>query len=294
MREGGRSLLLLLRGWCGPPRLESQGKKREHIYVKQKLTVPFSLSSFLHQADAARAAARAARSSALRPILSETVAPSFRSTVTANETEVPPPPGWINPRADALALLDIITSSRLNALLIAVPLGILTYVAGWGAVPSFAINFLALIPLALLLGQITEDLAERFGDTIGGLINATFGNVVEMILTLAALKQGLYSVVSASLVGSILSNLLLVLGFCYLVGGLRFPEQRFSTLANKVCVCCVLCVGGGRWFPQARFSNDPLFSHTPSASSAGLLLPPLHGLHRPARPYCRLPDVPAW
>ena len=195
---------------------------------------------FPSQADVARAAARAARSSALRPILSEMAAPSFRSTATAADTETPPP-GWINPRADALALLDILTSSRLNALLTAVPLGVASHVAGWGVVPSFAINLVALVPLALVLGQITEDLAERFGDTIGGLINATFGNVVEMILTLAALKQGLYSVVSASLVGSILSNLLLVLGFCYLVGGLRYPEQRFSTLANKVCVLCV-CV----------------------------------------------------
>lgn len=76
----------------------------------------------------------------------------------------------------------------------------------------FILNFLALIPLALLLGDVTEDLAVRFGDTVGGLLNATFGNVVEMILSIAALRQGLYTVVSASLLGSILSNLLLVLG----------------------------------------------------------------------------------
>jgi Ca2+:H+ antiporter len=73
-------------------------------------------------------------------------------------------------------------------------------------------NFLALIPLALVLGDVTEDLAVRFGDTVGGLINATFGNVVEMILSVAALLRGLYTVVAASLLGSILSNLLLVLG----------------------------------------------------------------------------------
>lgn len=127
----------------------------------------------------------------------------------------------------------MLTSSRLNAFLAFVPLGLLAHALGWSAVATFSINFLALIPLALVLGQLTEDLAERFGDTVGGLINATFGNVVEMILTLAALNKGLYDVVSMSLVGSILSNLLLVLGFCYLVGGVRYPEQRFSTLANK-------------------------------------------------------------
>ena len=73
-------------------------------------------------------------------------------------------------------------------------------------------NFIALIPLALVLGEVTEDLATRFGDVIGGLLNATFGNVVELILSVAALTKGLYTVVAMSLIGSILSNLLLVLG----------------------------------------------------------------------------------
>lgn len=76
----------------------------------------------------------------------------------------------------------------------------------------FLQNIIGLIPLALILGEITEDLAVRFGPTIGGLLNATFGNVVELILSIVALTKGLYTVVAASLVGSILSNLLLVLG----------------------------------------------------------------------------------
>lgn len=73
-------------------------------------------------------------------------------------------------------------------------------------------NFVALVPLALVLGEVTEDLAVRFGDTVGGLLNATFGNVVELVLSLAALSKGLFLVVAMSLIGSILSNLLLVLG----------------------------------------------------------------------------------
>ena len=77
---------------------------------------------------------------------------------------------------------------------------------------SGAQNFVALIPLALVLGEITEDLAIRFGDVIGGLLNATFGNVVELILSIAALTKGLYTVVAMSLIGSVLSNLLLVMG----------------------------------------------------------------------------------
>ena len=71
---------------------------------------------------------------------------------------------------------------------------------------------MALVPLALVLGEVTEDLAVRFGDTVGGLLNATFGNVVELVLSLAALSKGLFLVVAMSLIGSILSNLLLVLG----------------------------------------------------------------------------------
>ena len=73
-------------------------------------------------------------------------------------------------------------------------------------------NFFSLVPLALILGEVTEDLAMRFGDTAGGLLNATFGNVTELILSIAALTKGLNIVVAMSLIGSVLSNMLLVLG----------------------------------------------------------------------------------
>lgn len=100
----------------------------------------------------------------------------------------------------------------MNILLVMAPLGIMAHFLNWGPVAVFILNFAALVPLALLLGEVTEDLAVRFGPTIGGLLNATFGNVVELILSIAALTKGLYVVIAASLVGSILSNLLLVLG----------------------------------------------------------------------------------
>lgn len=160
----------------------------------------------------------------------------------------------------------------------------LAEVLGWGAVASFSLNFVALIPLALVLGQITEDLAERFGDTIGGLINATFGNVVEMILTLAALKQDLFGVVSASLVGSILSNLLLVLGFCYLVGGLRFPEQRFSTLANKAYCSLLFMACIALLVPTAaslmyRHGELPPAALLPVSRATAVILTAMYGLY---------------
>ena len=98
---------------------------------------------------------------------------------------------------------------------------------------SFSSTSHLLPPFPLSFSRTTKKNSPNQGDTIGGLINATFGNVVEMILTVSALRRGLYQVVSLSLVGSILSNMLMVLGFCYLVGGLIYAEQRFSTLANK-------------------------------------------------------------
>jgi hypothetical protein len=143
-------------------------------------------------------------------------------------------PGMWAPRSDIYCLSHMIWASVINVLLIAIPIGIFSGMTGASPILIFWSNFLALLPLALILGEITEDLAVRFGDTIGGLLNASFGNVVEMILGLAALSRGLYKVVAASLIGSILSNLLLVLGCCFLFGGFKHRQQIFNTLANKV------------------------------------------------------------
>jgi len=91
----------------------------------------------------------------------------------------------------------------------------------------------AIIPLAGWLGYATEELASRCGEGIGGLLNATFGNAAELIIALAALHQGLYEVVKASIVGSILGNLLLVMGAAMMVGGLKFAAQRFNATAAR-------------------------------------------------------------
>lgn len=135
---------------------------------------------------------------------------------------------------DIRYLARMIWASYLNVLLLGVPLGITAGALNLSPILVFSANFLALIPLALILGEITEDLALRFGDSIGGLLNATFGNVVEMIIGMAALSQGLYQVVAASLIGSILSNLLLVLGCCFFFGGFKHKNQEFNPEANKV------------------------------------------------------------
>jgi len=98
----------------------------------------------------------------------------------------------------------------------------------------FIVAALGIIPTAALMGLATEELAARSGPGIGGLLNVTFGNAPELIIALFALNEGLQEVVKASLVGSILGNILLVLGGAMLVGGLRRDRQRFDRTAAQV------------------------------------------------------------
>jgi Ca2+:H+ antiporter len=97
----------------------------------------------------------------------------------------------------------------------------------------FAASSLAILPLAAWMGWATEQLAERMGEGIGGLLNATFGNAAELIIALAALHAGLPDVVKASIAGSIIGNILLVLGAAMLAGGLRHPEQHFNPIGAR-------------------------------------------------------------
>jgi Ca2+:H+ antiporter len=130
-------------------------------------------------------------------------------------------------------------------LLLAVPATFL--VEGLHAPPLavFICAALGLIPLAGLIGQATEVLAERLGHGIGGLLNATFGNAAEIIIGLAALSAGLPEVVRASLAGSIIGNVLLVLGCSMLFGGWRHRQQAFApSLAGQYAVMLILSVIG--------------------------------------------------
>jgi Ca2+:H+ antiporter len=116
-----------------------------------------------------------------------------------------------------------------NWLLSIVPVAIaLEYVAPQRHLLVFVAAALAILPLAGWMGRATEQLAERSGEGVGGLLNATFGNAAELIIALAALRAGLHDVVKASIAGSIVGNILLVLGAAMLAGGLRHPEQHFN------------------------------------------------------------------
>jgi Ca2+:H+ antiporter len=96
------------------------------------------------------------------------------------------------------------------------------------ALPVFIVACLGVLPLASFMGEATEHLAHRTGPTIGGLLNATFGNAAELIISIVALEAGLVKLVKASITGSILGNLLLILGLAIVAGGLRRSELRFN------------------------------------------------------------------
>ncbi len=112
-------------------------------------------------------------------------------------------------------------------LLLAIPLSVYFKFSG-NEIAMFFTACLSIVPLAGIMGEATENLACYLGEKAGGLLNATFGNATELLITIFALQAGLFNVVKASIAGSILGNILLVLGLSIFVGGLKNGEQRFD------------------------------------------------------------------
>ncbi|UTE72367.1 calcium/proton exchanger [Rossellomorea marisflavi] len=111
---------------------------------------------------------------------------------------------------------------------IGVPVSVAGSLLHWSSVLMFVIYCLTIISLAAFMGRATESLAVVSGPRIGGLLNATFGNAVELIISIFALKAGLIGVVLASLTGSVLGNLLLVAGLSFFIGGVKYKRQKFN------------------------------------------------------------------
>lgn len=132
---------------------------------------------------------------------------------------------------------SIILSSYINILLVFVPVGIAAKAANLSPGIIFGMNAVAIVPLAGLLSHATESVAKRMGDTVGALMNVTFGNAVELIIFIIALSKNEIRIVQASLLGSILANLLLILGMCFLIGGLRFREQIYNSTVTQMSAC---------------------------------------------------------
>jgi len=115
-----------------------------------------------------------------------------------------------------------------TVLLIFVPISIIAALLGWDQRLLFFTSALGIVPLAWILGKATEELTAHTSSRVGGLLNATLGNAAELIITIFAIREGLLELVLASITGSIIGNILLVLGLSLLLGGLRNGVQRFN------------------------------------------------------------------
>lgn len=156
----------------------------------------------------------------------------------------------------ASQLRATIFNSWINVLFIAAPVGIGLYAADVNPVAIFVVNFIAIIPLAAMLSFATEEIALRTGETIGGLLNATFGNAVELIVAIIALVKKEVVIVQTSLIGSMLSNLLLVMGMCFFFGGINRMEQHFNVTVAQTAASILAIAVAALIIPTAFSWSD--------------------------------------
>jgi len=142
-------------------------------------------------------------------------------------------------------------SRFLSSLLIFIPLGFLTHLQGCAGWLVFATNFFAVLPMAWLIGKATEDLAAHTGEILGGLLNATFGNIVEMLLCISGIRQNEIMLIQCTLIGSILSNMLLVMGTAFIVGGFSHHVLYFTEVSSNLQASLMLLSVLGVALPTA-------------------------------------------
>jgi Ca2+:H+ antiporter len=162
-------------------------------------------------------------------------------------------------------------------LLACAPLALGADLADAGAVPVFVLAALAVVPLAAFIGDSTGHLARHLGPSAGALVNATFGNLAEMIIAVFAVRAGLLEVVKASLTGSILGNLLFVGGLSMLVGGWRRDAQRFNRLSSEATAGQMVVATAAFLLPALFFgvgggAAHPGLMHEVSVGTAIVLL----------------------
>jgi len=167
----------------------------------------------------------------------------------------------------------------LNWLLIFLPMAAFLEFTHASSVAIFVTSCLAIIPLAGLMGKATEHLADKMGAGVGGLLNATFGNAAELIIAALALHKGLHGVVKASITGSIIGNILLVLGLSVLIGGVKFTQQRFNRTAAALgstllalSVVALLIPAVFHWVVEARLRSGTITQTQETALERGLSL----------------------
>lgn len=144
------------------------------------------------------------------------------------------------------------------ALLVFVPISIAAHFLEWSALTIFITSALAILPLAIWLSTATEEIAVVTGPSIGALLNAVFGNATELIIALVILKEGLVDIVKASLTGTIISNLLLVMGLSMFLGGIRYKEQEFQPVVARVNASSMTLAAIAICLPAAVISTSNL------------------------------------
>jgi len=125
-------------------------------------------------------------------------------------------------------------SDYLNFLLLAIPVASITYITDISDIATFSLSLIALVPLSEKISFLTEQIAIHTNDAIGGLINVTLGNATELIVCFVALNKGMYRLIQLSLLGSVLSNLLLVLGTSFMAGGYYHKMLTFDNISSQV------------------------------------------------------------
>src|SRR6476469_7726408 len=141
----------------------------------------------------------------------------------------------------------------------------------------FILSVLAIVPLAALLSRATESVAARTGDMIGGLLNATLGNLTELLIALAALRAGQYVLVKASIAGAIVTNALFMLGASFLLGGLKHHVQEYNRVSARLQAALLFLATIAILVPSVvadpeAGATGKAFTHTLSASLAVVLI----------------------
>jgi len=140
-------------------------------------------------------------------------------------------------------LIDYLRENPLSVLILALPLSLLAEFGKWGEIWVFVFSAISVVPMAEYIGKGTEVLAAHTSPRMGGLLNATLGNTAELIITIVAIREGLLELVKASITGSILGNLLFVMGLSMLLGGIRHGLQSFDgRQASRNAILLILAV----------------------------------------------------
>ena len=136
----------------------------------------------------------------------------------------------------------------------------------------FVLSVLAIVPLAALLSHATESVAARTGDTVGGLLNSTLGNLTELVIAVAALRAGQYTLVKASIAGAIVTNSLFMLGASFLLGGLKYHVQEYNRVSARLQAGLLFLATVALLIPSAVTNVDSTSGTFVQAVSVGLSL----------------------